>query len=86
MTTLPGDALPVSRWRFLGVVAPGLDAGTGFLGSRHRRAMAGAEVAACTSILATLPTVVADWSDGNVALEAHFENPAPPRNPTSPHV
>jgi len=69
VTTLPGDALPVSRWRFLGVVAPGLDAGTGFLGSRHRRAMAGAEVAACTSILATLPTVVADWSDGNVALE-----------------
>ena len=61
---------PASRWRFLGIVAPGLDARAGLLGMRHRRTMADAEVDACTAILRSLPEVAADWSDGNVALEA----------------
>jgi len=63
------DLAPASRWRFLGVVAPGLDARAGFLGTRHRRTMADAEVDACTAILHTLPGVVAEWSDHNVGLE-----------------
>ncbi len=59
-----------SRWRFLGLVVPALDAKAGLLGTRHRRAMADAEVAACSAMLGSLPEVVAAWSDGNVALEA----------------
>jgi hypothetical protein len=68
---IPADVLaPASRWRFLGVVAPGLDARAGLFGTRHRRTMADAEIDACTAILRSLPGVVADWSDGNAALEA----------------
>ncbi len=62
-------SLPASRWRFLGLVAPALDARTGLLGTRHRRAMSDPELDACRSILRSLPDVVATWSDGNVALE-----------------
>ncbi len=68
--TAPHDAQPASRWRFLGVVAPALDARAGRFGTRHRRSMADVEVDACAGILRTLPEVVATWSDGNVALEA----------------
>ncbi|MFN8632004.1 MAG: hypothetical protein U0838_17305 [Chloroflexota bacterium] len=68
--SLDAAARPASRWRLLGVVAPGLDARTGLLGGRHRRAMADPEVRACMSILRSLPDVVAAWSDGNVTLEA----------------
>lgn len=68
--TAPDGGQPTSLWRFLGVVAPGLDARAGLFGIRHRRAMADDEVAACAAILRSLPEVVADWSDGNAALEA----------------
>jgi len=67
--TSADERTPASRWRFLGVVAPGLDARAGLLGTRHRRTMADAEVKACLAILRSLSTVVADWSDGNVVLE-----------------
>lgn len=67
------DGLPASRWRFLGLVAPVLDVGSGGwlgrLGARHQRAMSAAEIDACLAMLRSLPSVVADWSDGNVALE-----------------
>jgi len=66
----PGNGRPPSRWRLLGLVAPALDARTGLLGARHRRAMAPAEREACLAMLRSLPAVVADWSDGNVAIEA----------------
>lgn len=63
-----------SRWRLLGIVAPVLDARTsgwlGRFGARHQRAMGHDEVEACVSMLRSLPAVVADWSDGNVAIEA----------------
>jgi hypothetical protein len=62
--------LPASRWRLLAVVAPALDARAGRLGLRHRRAMADAEIDACTTVLGSLPGVLAAWSDDNVALEA----------------
>ena len=70
--TLSPDPLPASRWRFLGVVAPVLDARAGWLsalGGRHQRAMADEEVDACVAMLRSLPGVVADWSDASVALE-----------------
>lgn len=64
------DAAPASRWRVLGVVAPGLDARAGLFGTRRRRAMSSTEVDACAAMLRSLPAVVAAWSDGNVAMEA----------------
>jgi hypothetical protein len=65
----PADR-PASRWRFLGVVAPALDARAGWLGGRRRRSMSAAELDACASMLRALPAVVSDWSDGNAALDA----------------
>jgi hypothetical protein len=52
------------------VVAPVLDVRGGFFGGGHRRTMGDDEVDACLRMLRSLPAVVADWSDGNVALEA----------------
>ena len=69
---LTPERVPPSRWRFLGVVAPALDVRPGWLGAlggRHQRAMGDGEIDACLAMLRSLPAVVAEWSDGNVALE-----------------
>lgn len=74
--TSPTPRLPASRWRFLAVVAPALDVGAAggwmarLAGGRHRRTMGPDEIDACVAMLRSLPSVVAAWSDHNVALEA----------------
>jgi hypothetical protein len=56
-----------SRWSFLGLVVPELDARTGW--KRHRRTMSDAELTACREMLARVPGAVAAWSEGNARLE-----------------
>jgi hypothetical protein len=56
-----------SRWRYLGIVIPELDARIGW--RRHRRSMSEAELRVCKSMLARLPGAVAAWSEGNAALD-----------------
>ena len=60
-------AIGPSRWRYIGLVVPELDARVGW--RRHRRTMSDAEVAACHEMLARVPAAVAAWSDGNARLE-----------------